>query len=132
MKEKSTEDLNQWMIDSVKPVTDYLNSYAEKETERIYTGSRDLLAATLVGVLIGVLTNVASDFLLNGKLNTGFAVLGLTILVALFAFVIWRFYLIRDLQKYIKRVFDESGRQLKEKFEKDFSASRDNPSPQKQ
>jgi hypothetical protein len=113
----------EWMNRNVAPSVDFLNTIIEKETERIYPGTRDLLVATLAGVFIGVLTNVSASFLMNGNLFFGLSFLFLSLIGTLLCFYVWRFYLIKDLQGYVKKIFYEQGKLLKEKFKKDFGTS---------
>jgi hypothetical protein len=117
----------EWMNQNVAPSVDFLNTIIEKETERIYVGTRDLLVATLVGVFIGVLTNVSASFLMNGNLVLGFSFLFLSLISALLSFYVWRFYLIKDLQGYVKRIFYEQGKLLKEKFKRDLDTLEERP-----
>lgn len=112
-----------WMKQNVEPYARFFNTFAERDTKEIYTGTRDFLVATLVGVFIGVLTNISAEYLIIGKIFLGFVFMILSIVIALFSFYLWRLYRIRDLQKYIEKLFYEGGKSLKEKFEKDFGIS---------
>lgn len=111
------------MKQNVEPCVRFLNTYAERETKEIYEGSRSLLASTLIGVFIGILTNVSAEFLIKGEISLGFIFLMMSVGLVLFSFLTWRVYLVRDLQKYIEKMFYEEGEALKEKFEKDFKVS---------
>ena len=112
-----------WMKQNVEPYVRSLNAIAERETKEIYIGSRDLLAATLIGVFIGVLTNVSAEYLIIGELSVGLAIIAVSVLFVLVYFYLWRFFLRRDLQKYIEKLFYEGFKLLKEKSEKDFGIS---------
>ena len=114
-----------WMKQNVEPDVEDLNILAIQETKEIYTGSRNLLVATLIGVFIGVLTNISAEYLISGEILFGSVTLLLSILIAVISFFVWRFYLVRDLQKYIRKSFYERGKSIKEKFEKDFGISED-------
>lgn len=122
-EEEHKKKLMDWMKQNVEPYVKFLNTLAERETKEIYTGTRNFLAATLIGVFIGVLTNISAEYLITGKTSVGLATLGLSILFALVSFYLWKFFLIRDLQKYIKKLFYEGAKSMEQKFEKDFGIS---------
>ena len=112
-----------WMKENVDPFARTLNAVAEQETKEIYVGTNKFLAATLIGVFIGVLTNISADFLMIGNAFLGFVFILLSIFITLFSFYLWRFYLIKDLKKQITESFYEKGRLMKKKFEEDSGIS---------
>ena len=112
-----------WINQNIEPYVRALNTLAEIETKEIYTGTREFLATTLIGVFIGVLTNISAEYLIIGRINVGFIFLILSLFISLFSFYLWKRYLIRDLQKAIEKLFYKSEKSLKEKFEKDFNIS---------
>ena len=122
-EEECKKKLMDWMMQNVEPYVRFLNTIAERETKEIYTGTRNFLATTLIGVLIGVLTNIAAENLIGGEIFLGFIFVIMSVFIAFYSFYFWRLYLTRDLQKYIRGLFHEGGKSLKEKFEKDFGIS---------
>lgn len=121
--EELQKEIRDWMKENVEPYVTFLNTISERETKEIYTASRNLLAATLIGVFIGVLTNISAEYLTTGEIPMGVGFLVISIAVALFSFHLWRFYLVKDLQEYVEKLFYGGGKSLKEKFEKDFGVS---------
>jgi F0F1-type ATP synthase assembly protein I len=115
------EKVIEWIKQNVAPAVDSTNAMIERETERIYIGSRDILATTLIGVIIGMMTNVSANFLLNGNQNLGIIFLLLSLMVAVLSFHLWRLYLKIDLQHFTKKHVYVQGKFLSEKFERDFA-----------
>jgi len=122
-EEERKKKLIDWTKQHLEPWVKYLNTFATLETTKIYTGTRDFLVATLVGVFIGVLTNVSAEYLVAGEIDIGFVTLILSVVIAMISFYLWRLYLVKDLQQYTRKLFYEIGESLKEEFEKNFGIS---------
>ena len=112
-----------WINQNVAPDVEKLNALIAQKTEEIYVGTKNFLIITLIGVFIGVLTNISAGYFMTGNIAFGLLFLVVPVLVSVYSFYVWRIYEIRDLQKNVARLFYEQGKLLKEKFERDFGVT---------
>jgi len=86
-------------------VTEY-----KRQRNEITLKIQELLLVTLIGVFIGVLTNISAEYFLVGQLTLGLIILILSIVVSIVSFFLWRIFQQKNLEKEINTIINKVNR----------------------
>ena len=86
-------------------VTEY-----KRQRKEITLKIQELLLVTLIGVFIGVLTNISAEYFLVGQLTLGLIILILSIVVSIVSFFLWRIFQQKNLEKEINTIINKVNR----------------------